>query len=255
MAIKFNSAYRVCATLRAMAERQNGPTVEQWAKVFGITEADRGMLSVTVARLIGLLREQIDLVETQLMAADYSDTTYTEQINSARAIATAESLMGEWAELRSKLTPDVVHTFLIFADTLQIEETQLAKDELDTFTKLYKETTNQIDDAYVPRPVKNFLRQQLKIIANGVREYHVQGMKAFQRASVECAINAVSRPSEVDGYADSEAVKGITRLLKKIKQYGAVDLSTEQILTLDEEITESVGDPWPGWAWYERAGA
>jgi hypothetical protein len=255
MAIKFNSAYRVCATLRAMAERENGPVVEQWAKVFGITEADRGMLSVTVARLIGLLREQVDLVESQLMAADYSESTYTSQIASARVVATAESLMSEWAELRVKLTPDVIHTFLIFADTLQIEETQLGKDELDGFTRMYKDTTNQIEDAYVPRLVKNFLRQQLKIIANGVREYHVQGMKAFQRASVECAINATTRPAEVDSYSDSEAFKGVARLLKKIKQYGATDLSTEQILTLDEEITESVGDPWPGWAWYERAGA
>jgi hypothetical protein len=255
MAIKFNSAYRVCATLRAMAERDSGPIVEQWAKVFGIVEADRGMLSVTVARLIGLLREQIDQVETQLMEADYSESTYTSQMAGARAVATAENLMGEWAEMRAKLTPDVTHTFLIFADTLQVQETQLPKEELDEFTKLYKQAAIQIDDAYVPRPVKAFLRAQLKIIANGVREYHVQGMKAFQRASVECAINAVNRPADVDGYMDAEAVKSITRLLKKIKQYGSTDLGTEQILTLDDEITETVGDPWPGWAWYERAGA
>jgi hypothetical protein len=255
MAIKFNSAYRVCATLRAMSERESGSTVEQWAKVFGIIEADRGMLSVTVARLIGLLREQIDMVETQLMSSDYSETTYTAQMASARAIATAENLIGDWAPLRAKLTPDVIHTFLIFADTLPVNETQLAKDELDEFTRIYKQTTNQVDDAYMPRPVKNFLREQLKMIANGVREYHVQGMRAFQRASVECAINAVTRPAEVDGYKDTEAVRGITMLLKKIKQYGSMDLQTEQILELDEEISETVGDPWPGWAWYEKARA
>lgn len=238
-----------------MTEREGGTTVEQWAKVFGITEADRGMLSVTVARLIGILREQIDQVETQLMAADYSESTYTAQMAGARAVATAENLMGDWAPLRAKLTPDVIHAFLIFADTLQINETQLAKDELDMFTKLFKQTSNQIDDAYMPRPVKNFLRGQLKVIASGVREYHVQGMRAFQRASVECAINAVSRPAEADGYNDTEATIGVTLLLKKIKQYGSMDLQTEQILELEEEITETVGDPWPGWAWYEKARA
>jgi hypothetical protein len=255
MAIKFNSAYRVCATLRAMSERESGTTVEQWAKVFGITEADRGMLSVTVARLIGLLREQIDIVESQLMTADYSESTYAEQMAGARAVATAENLMGDWAPLRAKLTSDVVHAFLIFADTLQVTEAQLGKDELEMFTKLYKVTSSQIDDAYMPRPVKNFLREQLKVIANGVREYHVQGMRAFQRASVECAMNAVARPAEADGYNNTEATIGITMLLKKMKQYGSMDLETEQILELDEEITETVGDPWPGWAWYEKVRA
>jgi hypothetical protein len=255
MAIKFNSAYRVCATLRAMAERERGPIVEQWAAVFGITETDRGLLSITIARLVGLLREQIDAVETQLVAADYSESTYKDQVASARAIATAENLSGDWSELRDKLTPDVTHSFLIFADALPIKETQLAKDELETFTLLYKKAALEIDDGYVPRAVKHFLRQQLKIVANAVREYHMQGIQAFQRASVESAIQAASRPADMDSYADSEPVKAITRLLKKVKQYGAMDMSTEQILTLDEEVTESVGDPWPGWAWYERAGA
>jgi hypothetical protein len=229
MAIKFNSAYRVCATLRAMAERESGATVDQWATVFGITEADRGQLSVTVARLVGLLREQIDTVESQLS--------------------------GDWAELRARLTPDVVHSFLIFADTLQVKETQLAKDELETFTIMYKKALLEVDDGYVPRTVKNFLRHQLKIIANGVREYHVQGIQAFQRASVESAIQAANRPADMDSYSESEPVKAVTRLLKKIKQYGSMDMSTEQILTLSEEVSETVGDPWPGWAWYERAGA
>ncbi len=255
MAIKFNSAYRVCATLRAMAERESGATVDQWATVFGITEADRGQLSVTVARLVGLLREQIDTVESQLMAADYSESTYSAQVAGARSIATAENLSGDWAELRARLTPDVVHSFLIFADTLQVKETQLAKDELETFTIMYKKALLEVDDGYVPRTVKNFLRHQLKIIANGVREYHVQGIQAFQRASVESAIQAANRPADMDSYSESEPVKAVTRLLKKIKQYGSMDMSTEQILTLSEEVSETVGDPWPGWAWYERAGA
>ena len=94
-----------------------------------------------------------------------------------------------------------------------------------------------------------------EMIANGVREYHVQGMRAFQRASVECAMNAAARPAEVDGYKDTEAVKGILKLLQKIKQYGSAEMSTEQILELDDEITETVGESWPGWSWYERARA
>lgn len=253
MALKFNSAYRVCATLRAMAEKERGVTVEQWAAVFGITEADRGLLSITVARLVGLLREQVDVVENQLVAADYSDSTYTAQIAGARAIASVENLGGEWADLRAKLTPDVVHSFLIFADALPIKETQLTRDEIEGFNRLYKHVAEEVDDGNVPRVVKKFLRQQLKIIANGVREYHVQGIAAFQRAGMESAIQAVNRPAEVDNYLDSEAVKGVTKLLKKIKLYGAMDMTTEQILTLSEEVTEHVGDPWPGWAWYERA--
>src|SRR5687768_6273068 len=122
MAIKFNSAYRVCATLRAMAERERGPIVEQWATVFGITETDRGLLSITIARLVGLLREQIDLVETQLLSADYSESTYKDQVAGARAVATAENLSGDWSELRIRLTPDVTHAFLIFADALPVKE-------------------------------------------------------------------------------------------------------------------------------------
>ncbi|HET9441147.1 MAG TPA: hypothetical protein VFO52_13300, partial [Longimicrobiales bacterium] len=114
-----------------MAEKERGVTVEQWAAVFGITEADRGLLSITVARLVGLLREQVDVVENQLVAADYSDSTYTAQIAGARAVASVENLAGEWADLRAKLTPDVVHSFLIFADALQVKETQLTKDEIE----------------------------------------------------------------------------------------------------------------------------
>lgn len=253
MAIKFNSAYRVCAILRAMAEKERGVTMDQWASVFGITEPDRGLLSIAVARLVGLLREEIDKVETQLVAAEFSELSYSDQIAGARAIASVENLNGEWAELRAKLTPDVVHSFLIFADVLPAKETQLTKDEIDNFNRLYKHVTEEVDDGNVPRVVKKFLRQQLKIIANGVREYHVQGISAFQRAGLESAIQAVNRPPEVDNHLDSEPVRGVTRLLKKIKLYGAMDMTTEQILTLSEEVTEHVGDPWPGWAWYERA--
>jgi hypothetical protein len=253
MAIKFNSAYRVCAILRAMSEKEKGTIVDQWASVFGIAEADRGLLSIAVARLVGLLREQVDVVETQLLAADFSDLSFTDQIAGARAIASVENLSGDWAELRAKLTPDVVHSFLIFSDALPIKETQLTKDEIDSFNRLYKHVVEEVDDGAVPRVAKKFLRQQLKIVANGVREYHVQGISAFQRAGMESAIQAVSRPAEVDNYLESEPVKGVTKLLKKIKLYGAMDMTTEQILTLSEEVTEHVGDPWPGWAWYERA--
>jgi hypothetical protein len=120
---------------------------------------------------------------------------------------------------------------------------------------LYKQVAEQIEDGYVPRPVKAFLKQQMKLIANGVREYHVQGIQGFQRASIECAMHAIHRPAEVDNHPESEPVVGVTRLLKKLKQYGSMDLSTEQMLTMGDEVAETIGDPWPGWAWYERVGA
>jgi hypothetical protein len=202
-----------------------------------------------------LLREQIDIVESQIVAADYSEATYSAQIAGARSVATAENLMADWAEFRSRLTADVVHSFLIFADTLPVKETQLSNEELESFSKLYKQVMVQIEDGYVPRPVKNFLRQQMRIIANGVREYHLQGSQGFQRAGIESAIQASSRPADVDNYPESEPVVGVTRLLKKMKQYATMDMSTEQMLTVGDELAETVGDPWPGWAWYERVGA
>ena len=96
------------------------------------------------------------------------------QIASARAVVTAENLTADWADFRAKLTADVVHTFLIFSETLTIKETQLSNEELDAFGKLYKQVAEQIEDGYIPRPVKGFLKQQIELIANGVREYHVQ---------------------------------------------------------------------------------
>ena len=228
--------------------------MDQWAAVFGVEGSDAALKCIAVARLVGLLREQIDMVESQCVAADYSESTYSAQIAGARAVATAENLTAEWSEFRSRLTPDVVHTFLIFADTLPNKETQLSNEELDTFSKQYKQVMLQIEDGYIPRSVKTFLRQQMKIIASGVREYHVQGIQAFQRASIESAIQAADRPAEVDSFPEAVAVVGVTRLLKKIKEYGSMDMSTEQMLTVGDEVAATVGDPWPGWAWYERVG-
>jgi hypothetical protein len=125
---------------------------------------------------------------------------------------------------------------------------------MESFGRLYKQVAQQIEDGYVPRPVKRFLHMQMKIIANGVREYHVQGVQGFQRAGIECAIQAVHRPSEVDAHPESEPVQGLTKLLKKMRQYGSMDMSTEQMLTVGDEVAETIGDPWPGWAWYERVG-
>ncbi len=254
MAIKYNSAFRVSSILRAMASREHGAVMDQWAAVFGVEETDAPLKSIAVARLVGLLREQIDTVESQVMAADYSDSTYSAQIAGARAVATAENLTAEWADFRSRLTADVVHSFLIFADTLPVKETQLSNEELEAFSKLYKQVMVQIEDGYVPRTVKNFLRQQMRIIAHGVREYHVQGIQGFQRAGIESAIQAASRPADVDANAESEPVVGVGRLLKKMREYATMDMSTEQMLTVGDEIAATVGDPWPGWAWYERVG-
>ncbi|HEY0304983.1 MAG TPA: hypothetical protein VGC44_08415, partial [Longimicrobiales bacterium] len=217
MAIKFNSAFRVSSILRAMASRERGAVMDQWAAVFGVEDGDAALKSIAVARLVGLLREQIDLVESQCVAADYSESTYGPPIAGARVMATAESLSAEWSDFKTRLTPDIVHTFLILADTLPNKETQLSGEEIDSFSKLYRQTMLQIEDGYVPRSVKGFLRQQMKIIANGVREYHVQGIQAFQRASIESAIQASGRPSEVDNFPEAEPVVGVTRLLKKIK--------------------------------------
>ena len=254
MAIKYNSAFRVSSILRAIASKESGAVMDQWAAVFGVEGSDAALKSIAVARLVGLLREQIDMVESQCVAADYSESTYSAQIAGARAVATAENLTAEWSEFRSRLTADVVHTFLIFADTLPNKETQLCNEELDTFSKQYKQVMLQIEDGYIPRTVKTFLRQQMKIIASGVREYHVQGIQAFQRASIESAIQAASRPADVDSFPEADAVVGVTRLLKKIKEYGSMDMSTEQMLTVGDEVAATVGDPWPGWAWYERVG-
>jgi uncharacterized protein (UPF0147 family) len=254
MAIKFNSAFRVSSILRAVASKERGSIMDQWAAVFGVEDGDAALKSIGIARLVGLLREQIDIVESQCVAADYSDTTYSTQIAAARAIATAENLSADWSEFRVRLTADVMHSFLIFADTLPNKETQLSSEEIDAFTKLYKQVMQQIEDGYVPRNVKMFLRHQMKIIANGVREYHVQGVQAFQRASLESAIQAAGRPADVDGFAEAEPVIGVGKLLKKIKEYGSMDMSTEQMLTVGDEVAATVGDPWPGWAWYERVG-
>jgi hypothetical protein len=254
MAIKYNSAFRVSSILRAMASRERGAVMDQWAAVFGVEENEAALKSIGVARLVGLLREQIDTVESQLMAADYSDSTYSAQVAAARAVATAENLGAEWSELRSRLTPDVVHTFLIFADTLAVKETQLSNEALEGFSKVYKQVMVQIEDGYVSRVVKDFLRQQMRTIAQGVREYHVQGIQAFQRAGIESAIKATGRPAEVDTVADSDPVVGVGRLLKKMRQYATMDMSTEQMLTVGDEVAATVGDPWPGWAWYERVG-
>ena len=254
MAIKYNSAFRVSSILRAMAQKERGAVMDQWAAVFGVEGGDAGLRSIAVARLVGLLREQIDIVEAQCVAADYSESTYSAQVAGARAVATAENLTADWSDFRGRLTADVVHTFLIFADTLPSKETQLSNEELDVFSKQYKQVMLQIEDGYVPRSVKMFLRQQMKIIANGVREYHVQGIQAFQRASIESAIQAAGRPAEVDSFPEADPVVGVTRLLKKIKEYGSMDMSTEQMLTVGDEVAATVGDPWPGWAWYERVG-
>lgn len=255
MAIKYNSAYRVSAILRAMSQRERGPVMDQWAAVFGVEETDPGLRSIAVARLVGLLREQIDMVQHQLAGAEYSENTFGPQIASARAVVTAENLSADWADFRAKLTADVVHTFLIFSETLPIKETQLSNEELDAFGKLYKQVAEQIEDGYIPRQVKGFLKQQMRLIANGVREYHVQGIQGFQRASIECAMQAINRPAEVDNHPESEPVVGVTRLLKRMKQYGSMDMSTEQMLNMGDEVAATIGDPWPGWAWYERVGA
>jgi hypothetical protein len=254
MAIKFNSAFRVSSILRAVASNERGAVMDQWSAVFGVEDGDAALKSIAVARLVGLLREQIDIVESQCAAADYSESTYAAQMAGARAVATAENLSADWSELRAKLTADVAHTFLIFADTLPNKETQLSGEEMDGFTKQYKQVTLQIEDGYIPRTVKIFLRQQMKLIANAVREYHVQGIQAFQRASIESAIQAAGRPADVDSFPEADAVVGVTRLLKKIKEYGSMDMSTEQMLTVGDEVAATVGDPWPGWAWYERVG-
>lgn len=254
MAIKFNSAFRVSSILRAMTSKDRGAAMDQWAAVFGVDDNDTGLKSIAIARLVGLLREQIDIVESQCAAADYSESTYSAQMAGARAVATAENLSAEWSEYRARLTADVIHSFLIFADTLPNKETQLSGEELDAFSKQYKQVMLQIEDGYIPRAVKQFLRGQMKIIANGVREYHVQGIQAFQRASIESAIQAASRPADVDNFPEADPVVGVTRLLKKIKEYGSMDMSTEQMLTVGDEVAATVGDPWPGWAWYERVG-
>ena len=89
MATKYNSAYRVSAILRAMAQRERGPVMDQWAAVFGVDEPDAGLRSITVARLVGLLREQIDIVQHQLNAGGYSENTYGAQLATARAVVTA----------------------------------------------------------------------------------------------------------------------------------------------------------------------
>jgi hypothetical protein len=217
---KINAAHRLDQILReAQAKQGDISTVEVWTQVFRITGSDAPTTAVEVARLVGLLRDQLNEVERKMRTTSVRPQRYESAFNHLSNALDVQTLSRPWNQLNQYLRPEVLDAIGWCADTLPAEEDVIDPDHLAHFEEEVRVFGERIADSDLPDYVKAFILQQVDIIEQAIREYPVTGARAFRRGYVNSFVNFTENQDTFLEREDEEEMQTLRTFWSQLQDY------------------------------------
>jgi len=234
--MKVNPALRIHDLLQlAINNTASVPQMAVWAKVFNVDQLKGRNQKLAIARGIDLLYRQLDRMVTQLRDRGFGEETYQPIVFSMEQNISVELLAHAWPDFRQRLQSSL-YPLMIINNALDDEEKLIDKADLESLRGELDRLEETLAKGEIAAELQAFVKRQLEIIRQAIRDYPVRGVSAFYDAAFEGASEAWANEELVNQHKDDEAVKILTNVWTKVKQVTVAAFKVGTFLTASQRI-------------------
>jgi hypothetical protein len=233
MAEKQNSAFRLYRFIEKMVPQQppNQPTADVLLKSFGVDKSKTSQReqNTILARVVLLLFNELELLLVDLRRAGRSE-------ESIRPIVKPfDSLSGGFLAIQwSAFSPAFAASLpvlLLAAETLPEDGATVSQEELSELSKSIEKLRIEVRESTLPDVVKNFVFEQLNIIARAVADYPLAGVNAFKSAVRDAIFHLGEHSEVVEVVAENPAVmSGLKQIQETAVKYAKYTMEVSKFI-------------------------
>jgi hypothetical protein len=183
-----NTASRVYQIFTKAAELHGGlSSFDMWSNVFGRIHESEYRQRVFLSHMIGLLYDELDLLERQMANTSYSPPLYVDTIVSLRKALNTHNWGEQWISFQKHVDRTVLTSLQWMSESLPDDDTLVTDEEFNDLYVRLSGLQAEVVDSNLPPEAKNFLLIQIEILLQALREFRVRGSVVFAEALVKAA--------------------------------------------------------------------
>ena len=250
MAERENSAFRLYRFIQRMVPQpENLPTNQVLLNAFGIEKGgDAHQQNATVAKVLGLLFTELELLVSELKRHEYTDETIR-PITAPFDTLSAGGLANPWQRVKSVFAASLLSLRPI-AETpnlLTDDGVVISKDELAELSKDIEALRQEVQTSGLPASVKEFILHQLNIITGAIRDYPLSGVKAFKQAAKDAIFLELEHSDIVTQYSEKPQMTRLRAIQAKVVKASKFSIEFAKFLSAMDTISHH-GGALLGWA-------
>jgi hypothetical protein len=236
-----NSAARLLEVLnQALAQPDGTQVAEAWAKILGITEANRTRRAIAVGQLVHALHRELDIAAQGLEAAKFSKDLYSSAFSRIEHALSPLLLSATWNQVKQYLTADVLTALAFCTEILPDEESKISEGELDAIRERLGELRASLDNDSLPQRLRALVMHHLALIEAALAEYPVVGAKAFRAAGRTALGEIIEVKDELAAARDSQAVSKLEAAWKQVNSAADIALKSEKLAQLGQRAWDAI---------------
>jgi hypothetical protein len=237
-----NSASRLVALLQNATNLQgNLQTLEIWALLFKINEANHHKKSILVVERLGAMYREIDLVRDQMQEAKYSEALYVPALSRLENALSTMLLPNTWQTVSQYLTPETFVALSFCGEILPNEELLISPDDLASIEVQVQELEDLLTTSTIPPSLRALIAHHITIIRKALAEYPIAGAKALREAGRAVVGDFVEAHEKIKSHRDSPEVTKLSDVWKRVNDAASIALKTEKIAQLGQKVWEAIG--------------
>ena len=224
-----NPAKRVLSCVEKAAKAtEKESAAEVWAEILGLDKKTSKVDPHDVTAKLGLLRDQVDLVQSSMSSTNFSSNLYKPHLDKIRKTVTVGNITAGWSNYKSHLSPDTVLSLRFCAEIIN-DESEISFDELQKLLSKIAELRAEIESGNVVGPTYDFIISQLNIIEDAVRDYPIVGGSAIKRAFKNGFSDLTERAEDLAGNEEVKATGKLGKIWKDLKSAGGEFVEADKI--------------------------
>lgn len=212
----------------ALKQNEKLPTAEAWANVLGLEAKTAKSDPHDVNQQLVLLRKELDLLEEKMSATEFSAPLYKPYIKRVRNAVTPGNITATWNNYKQQFTAETILALRYCSEILS-DEPECDFEELENLLSKLSEFEQNLDSTSVNEPTYRFVKSQIEIIKNAIRNYPVAGGSAIRTAFSEGFSDLNAKAEELRDKEQGEFTTKIGGFWRDLKSAGKEFVEADRI--------------------------
>jgi hypothetical protein len=239
MAERENSAFRLHRFIQRMVPQQDNIVVAQvLLNAFGIQkDGNARQQNAMLSRITSLLFTELESLVAELKRHDYSDEAIS-PITAPFDRLTATGLASPWQQHKGGFAASllVLRSIGESPNLLTEDGTLISEGDLAELSKDIETLRQEVQASDLPDSVKEFIFQQLDIIADAIRDYPLAGVKVFKEAAKDSSFHEAEHSEIVVQYSETPQMTSLKAIQAKVVKVAKFSIQFSKFLSAMDTI-------------------
>lgn len=233
-----NSAKRILNILNKLQNATSGDSAFiAWSRALDTIEQIPKNDPHELQRRLGLLKNELDLLEVSMSSTEFSESLYLPYIKRIKDTVSITNLDSPWTNYVGQLGSDVM-LCIMFCSEILPSDPNVKFDELNELLKKIKSFREEISGGNLPPFTNQFVNSQIDIIEKAILDFPIKGGIAVKQAFTT-GLSDLS--DKADSLAKDEVISVTSKVVtywKDLKKAGDEFVATDRIVNALISLTE-----------------